>query len=64
MNEILIVGDGGYGTTAFFKVSGDNLSGYRVECSMGNAEFVHDHFLTDIIEACQAKLFVTQEVVS
>jgi hypothetical protein len=52
---IKVTVEDGNGTDAIFSISGDDLSGYWLELSMGSAQFVDDYFLEEMISAIKMK---------
>ena len=52
---IKVIVEDGDGTDARFSISGDDLSGYWLELSMGSAQFVDDYFLEEMISAIKMK---------
>ena len=52
---IKVTVEDGDGTDASFSISGDDISGYWLELSMGTAQFVDDYFLEEMISAIKMK---------
>ena len=52
---IKVTVEDGDGTDASFSISGDDISGYWLELSMGSAPWVDDYFLQEMISAIKMK---------